>query len=171
MRTLRLRGVTALELMVVLAVVAVLAALAAPAWQDFMARQRRDALAGQLTAHLALARNAALSRGRPVALSTQGNGWHSGWRVHMDLQRNGRWDEGETVLAEHPGDAQAHMVGNGVMTRYVLFDADGRPRQANGGLLAGSLLICMPSRPGTVALVMSAVGRIRQETRKNHCIR
>lgn len=169
MRTWRVRGVTALELMVVLAVVAVLAALAAPAWQDFMARQRRDALAGQLTAHLALARNAALSRGRPVALSTLGSGWHSGWRVHMDLQRNGSWDDGETVLAEHPGDTQARMVGNGAMTRYVLFDADGRPRQANGSFLSGSLQVCMPSRQGIVALVMSATGRIRQELRSNPC--
>ena len=171
MRTSRVRGLTALELIVVLSVVAVLAALAVPAWQDFMARHRRDILASQLTAHLALARNAALSRGRPVALSTQGNGWHSGWRVHLDLQRNGRWDDGETVLAEHPGDSQARMTGNGAMTRYVLFDADGRPRQANGSFLSGSLQVCIPSRQGVVVLVMSATGRVRQEIRPAYCSR
>lgn len=163
------QGITAVELTIVLAIVAILASFAMPSWQEFMARQRRDMLASQLTAHLALARSTAISRGRPVAVSTMGIGWHSGWRVHLELNRNGRWDPDEPVMAEHQGDLQSQMVGNGTMSRYVLFDADGRPRQTSGGFLAGSMEVCIPSQRGVTRLVMSAAGRVRQEQRQSGC--
>jgi type IV fimbrial biogenesis protein FimT len=166
----KLRGLTAVELMVVLAILAILVSLATPAWQSFMARQKRDVLASQLTAHLALARSMAISRGRSVALSTLGDGWHSGWRVHLEMQRNGKWDFGEPVLANHTGDTQARMVGNGPLRRYVIFGSDGRPVQSNGSFLAGSIQICTPSNPEVIALVMSASGRIRQELRQSNCL-
>lgn len=164
------RGLTLVELMVVLAVLAILVSLAMPSWQGLMARQKRDALASQLTAHLALARSIAISRGRSVALSTLGDGWHSGWRVHLEIQRNGQWDLGEPVLMDHSGDAQARMVGNGALRRYVIFGSDGRPVQSNGSFLAGSIQICMPSHRDVMALVMSASGRIRQELRQSDCL-
>lgn len=163
------RGVTLVEVSVVLAIVAVLAAYAVPAWQGLIAQQRRDALAGQLTAHMALARSAAISKGRTVALTPLGTGWHSGWRVHLELDRNGRWDNNETVYAEHAGDPNARMLGNGSMARYVMFDPDGRPTQPGGGFLAGTLQVCIPERPGMVALVMSATGRVRREIRQTSC--
>lgn len=169
MRRRRVRGLTLIEITVVLAVVVLLGAFALPAWQGMLANQRREALAGQLSAHMALARSAAISKGRTVALSTHGNGWHSGWRVHQEIQRNGRWDPGETVYAEHAGDPNAHMVGNGSMARYVMFDPDGRPTQPGGGFLAGTLQVCMPNRAGVTALVMSATGRVRHEVRRVNC--
>ena len=165
------RGVTAVELAVVLAIMAILVSLAIPSWKEFSARLRRDSLASQLTAHMALARSAAISRGRPVALSTLGIGWHSGWRVHLELHRNGSWDVDEPILAEHQGDPQAQMVGNGTMSRYVMFDADGRPTQTGGGFLAGSMEVCIPSQQGVTMLVMSAAGRVRQEQRQSGCSR
>lgn len=165
----RTRGITLVEITVVLAIMAALATFAIPAWQDMLARQRSEALASQLTAHMALARSAAISKGRTVALSTLGTGWHSGWRVHQELLRNGRWDEGEPIYFEHAGDSAVSMVGNGAMARYVMFDPDGRPTQPGGGFLAGTLQVCMPNRAGTVALVMSATGRVRQEQRSGRC--
>ena len=169
MRVSAKRGVTALELMVVLAVLAVLLALALPAWQDLAARQRRNAMAEQLNGHLALARSAAISKGRPVAVSTMGVGWHSGWRVHLDDQRNGQWDAGESVLAEQEGDPMVRISGNGSMGRYALFDPDGRPRQSGGGFLSGRLEVCTPDRLGVTVLIMSAAGRIRRESRETNC--
>jgi type IV fimbrial biogenesis protein FimT len=148
---------------------AILVSLAMPSWQSFMARQKRDVLASQLAAHLALARSMAISRGRSVALSTLGDGWHSGWRAHLEVQRNGQWDLGEPVLMEHSGDTQARMVGNGPLRRYVIFGSDGRPVQSNGSFLAGSIQICTPLNRDVIALVMSASGRVRQELRQSDC--
>lgn len=163
------KGLTAVELMVALAILAILVSLAMPSWQSFMARQKRDVLASQLTAHFALARSIAISRGRSVALSTLGDGWHSGWRVHLDIQRNGQWDLGELVLMDHSGDAQTRMVGNGPLRHYVIFGSDGRSVQSNGSFLAGTIQICMPLSRDVIALVLSASGRIRQELRQSDC--
>jgi type IV fimbrial biogenesis protein FimT len=165
------RGVTAIELMVVMTIVALLAAIAIPGWQDFMLRQRQVMLANQLTTHLALARSTAIARGKPVAVSTQGEAWHSGWRVHLELHPNGNWDSDESVLAEHQGDAQTQVTGNGAMSQYVMFDADGRPKQSGGGFQAGSIELCVPSRQGVILLVMSATGRVRQEQKQSGCSR
>lgn len=157
------KGFTLVEITVVVAVMAVLASFALPAWHGMMAKQRRDAMASQLSSHMALARSAAISKGRTVTMSTVGSGWHSGWRVHQEVQRNGRWDAGEPIYAEHTGDPGVNMVGNGAMARYVMFDPDGRPTQPGGGFLAGTLRVCSPRATGTVALVMSATGRVRRE--------
>lgn len=163
------RGVTALELLVVLSVVAILATLALPSWQELSNALRRRTVAGQLVAHLTLARTVAISRGRPVALSPRGQEWSGGWRVHLDSQRNGRWDVGESILAEHEGDASISITGNGSMSRYILFDPSGRPVQTGGGFLAGTLQLCIPATHGVMALIMSASGRIREELRDGAC--
>ena len=163
------RGVTALELLVVLSVVAILATLAWPSWQELSNALRRRAVASQLGAHLALARSVAIARGRPVALSPRGQEWSGGWRVHLDSLRNGRWDDGESILAEHEGDARIGIAGNGSMGHYILFDPDGRPVQTGGGFQAGTLQLCVPATRGVTALIMSASGRVREEQRDADC--
>ena len=60
------RGLTIIELMVVVGVVAVLAALAAPSLRDFMARQRVAAINAELVTDLQFARSEAVSRNRDV---------------------------------------------------------------------------------------------------------
>lgn len=163
------RGFTALELLAVLSVVAILAALAWPSWQELSNTLRRRAMASQLGAHLALARSVAIARGRPVALSPREQAWSGGWRVHLDSQRNGQWDDGESILAEHDGDARIGITGNGSISRYILFNPDGRPVQTGGGFLAGTLQLCVPATRGVTALIMSASGRVREEQRDGDC--
>ncbi|MFN3492973.1 MAG: GspH/FimT family pseudopilin [Hydrogenophaga sp.] len=145
MRQAHSQGLTLVEITVVLVILAIIGTFAMPAWQEMVAKQRRESLASQLMAHMALARSTAISKGRTVALSTRGNGWHSGWTVHQEILRNGRWDAGETVYAQHSGDSHTRMVGNGSMAHYVMFDADGRPVQSGGGFLAGTLQVWLRS--------------------------
>lgn len=64
--TARCRGLTIIELMVVVGVVAVLAALAAPSLREFMARQRVAAINSELVTDLQFARSEAVARGRQV---------------------------------------------------------------------------------------------------------
>lgn len=60
------RGLTIIELMVVVGVVGVLAALAAPSLRDFMARQRVAAINAELVTDLQFARSEAIARNRDV---------------------------------------------------------------------------------------------------------
>jgi type IV fimbrial biogenesis protein FimT len=60
------RGLTIIELMVVVGVVAVLAALAAPSLRDLMARQRVAAINAELMTDLQFARSEAVARNRDV---------------------------------------------------------------------------------------------------------
>lgn len=60
------RGLTIIELMVVVAVVAVLVTLAAPSFRSMVAAQRVKGINAELVTDLQFARSAAVTRGRPV---------------------------------------------------------------------------------------------------------
>jgi type IV fimbrial biogenesis protein FimT len=64
----RRRGVTLVELLVVLAVAAILALVAAPSFNDFIRVQRLKGVANQLMTDLQFARAEAASRNRPVQI-------------------------------------------------------------------------------------------------------
>ncbi|WP_372015302.1 GspH/FimT family pseudopilin [Pseudoxanthomonas sp. 10H] len=88
-------GFTLLELSLCLAVASVLAVLAVPELQRMTQRYRAGAAMHLLATDLALARNAAVSRGVPVTLCpSRGDGrcrdtpdWSAGWLVYRDPQR------------------------------------------------------------------------------------
>ena len=65
----RRHGFTLLELMIALAIAGVLAAMATPSFAELLARQRLQAVAHQLQADIALARQEASRRGQTVYLS------------------------------------------------------------------------------------------------------
>lgn len=67
------RGLTLVELMIVVAVIAVLAMLAAPSFADFMLIQRLKGVNAQLVTDLQFARSEAVARGNPVRVLFRGN--------------------------------------------------------------------------------------------------
>lgn len=75
------RGLTVIELMVVLALVAVVAGIAAPGMRSFAAGVRIKSLANELTSDLLVARSEALKRNASVTVAPNGNGWQAGWNV------------------------------------------------------------------------------------------
>lgn len=157
------RGTSLIEVIMALAVVSILAAAAYPSLHGLVQSYRVQSAASQLAAHMALARGAAIARGQRVAIAPVADAWSGGWRVHLDLNANGRWDPGEDVLAEQAALPGVVIRANGAMQRQVLFEPSGRPIQANGAFLSGSFAVCAPSSAGATALVMSAAGRLRQE--------
>lgn len=163
------RGLSALELLVVLAVAAILSTVAYPALQDLILTSRTRALALQMLTHLNLGRTTAIARGQRVAVSPIGERWQDGWRVHLDPNSNGVWDEGEEVIAWHRGAPNIDVRANGAMQRYVLFDPTGRPVQTNSAFLAGSIIICAQPRSASTSLVMNASGRVRTDRRSGAC--
>lgn len=157
------RGVSLVSALLAMGLAAAMMAAAMASWSAVIARQTGMAVSSQLRSHLALARTAALSRAEAVALSPRQGHWRHGWRVHLDPNRNGRWDAGEDVLAEHAVASPLTLTANGVMQHYVLFGPEGRPVQSNGALLAGTFTLCLP-QASAVRLVMNATGRVRTET-------
>lgn len=68
-RSRRRRGLTLVELLIVVVVLAVLATLAAPSFRDMILMQRLRGTHAQLVTDLQLARSEAVSRGLPVRVS------------------------------------------------------------------------------------------------------
>lgn len=93
-------GVTAIELLVVLAVMAIIATLAAPSLRNLVINNRLSNLANEFVSSLIYARNEAVKRALPVGVhSVSGTDqFTAGWEVFIDLNNNAVFDLGETVL-------------------------------------------------------------------------
>ncbi len=98
----RIRGFTAIELMVTVGILAVLAALAAPSFTPIIERWRVRDATESLTSALYYARSEAIKRGGDIILArnasnggctSSGNSdWSCGWHVFFDANRNGTQD-------------------------------------------------------------------------------
>ncbi len=71
----RNRGVSLIELMIVLAIIGILAGLAGPQYRDYMKRQSLLSESRRITSLLKLARNEARSRGTFVSVAGSGSDW------------------------------------------------------------------------------------------------
>lgn len=157
------RGWTLVEALVGLSIFGVLITQAVPGMRQLVAKQRQNAVASQLEAHLAMARSSSLSRGARVTVSPLANSWSGGWRIHLDENANGAWDDGEEVIAQASVADGVSVSANGPMSRYISYAPNGQPVQANGAFMAGTWRICSAGVPTAKRLIMSATGRIRRE--------
>jgi prepilin-type N-terminal cleavage/methylation domain-containing protein len=85
----RARGLTLIELMIVVAVMAVLAVLAAPSFRDMILVQRLRAINAQLVTDLQFARSEAAQRKRPARLVFSSNASQSCYVIYT-AQGNGQ---------------------------------------------------------------------------------
>ena len=77
------RGVTAVELLIVIVILGILAAFAAPSMSRFLQTQKVRSLAYDLFADLAFARSEAISRGHSITIqSVDGTDWNQGWTIN-----------------------------------------------------------------------------------------
>ncbi len=75
--TRRARGLTMVEMMVVVAIAAVILTLTAPSMRDFLARQRVAAINAELVTDLQLARSEAIARNSDSATAESRSGPHA----------------------------------------------------------------------------------------------
>ncbi|MHB1117325.1 GspH/FimT family pseudopilin [Sideroxydans sp.] len=83
------RGVTLVELLIVIAIFAILASLAAPSFSELISRTRQDSVFSQLVSDLNRARNEAIKRNTSAILCVRGSdtacgnttNWQNGWLV------------------------------------------------------------------------------------------
>jgi prepilin-type N-terminal cleavage/methylation domain-containing protein len=151
----RTRGLTLLELAMVMAVVAILGALAVPTLSARMERQRTQAAAEKLVGDLSEARFEAAQRGLPLTVWTQpGTNWC--WAVATSAGCDCNAAQNCLVRtvksADHPG---VRMTQG----QTVQLDPGGT---AIGGVANGSVATLFETRRGERLRVMvSALGRPR----------
>jgi type IV fimbrial biogenesis protein FimT len=120
----RARGVTLMELMVVVAIGGVLASWALPNFRDMIGRTRLKTAASDLHTSLTLARSEAVKRNASVTVSPAGGGtnWAVGWQVKS----------GSTVLSTQDGYSSVTFTtkdasyATALATTTITFSGTGR---------------------------------------------
>ncbi len=169
-RTMHMRGsqsgFTLIELIASLAIVTLIAGIGGPGINRLLHRHRASAALNALTSDLALARMAAISRGKAVtacpsrnAMACMDDGdWSEGWLVFVDGNNDRRLDAGEQIL----GTRQAPRTAG-----LQLRSSDGRPalRYLPSGFSYGSNATITACLDGQAygALVVNNAGRVRVE--------
>lgn len=127
------KGFTLVELMTAVAVMAILSAIAYPSFESTLRSNRMATTSNELIAGLSLARSEAIknTRGGGICASTDGTdcdgaAWTDGWMVWGDLNRNGSYDDGDTILRYTEARPKLQSPDNGSLT--IAFDARGRNR-------------------------------------------
>jgi type IV fimbrial biogenesis protein FimT len=169
------RGLTMVELMVTVAIAAILGTLAAPAFNDFLVRNRSSAMANEFTSSVLRARNEAVSRNTCVVIcrsTTQGDAlpscntsaedWRVGWIVFTDptcAAVNAPADATSMVSVSGPFDANFSFLKRGADTTRVMFSASGNARAADAGRF--DLRYATSERSSNRSICLNPLGRTR----------
>lgn len=153
------KGFTLTELMIVLIILAVLLTLAAPSFKSLVVTQRVKSAISDLQASLFLARSEAIKRAALVSVVPNSSDWKNGWVICVDANGNSACDTGEVVierrlplsigvasisgsgvtfrrdgrLSAGAATIKASASGvSGVVERCVVIDLSGRPSVSSG---------------------------------------
>lgn len=147
----RARGVTLLELLVVVAILGVLSAIAAPAFGGLIAGVRARGASSELYTSLVRARSEAIKRNAEVSLvpGTAGQ-WQGGWRIPDPANGTNIETHGAVPNATVSGPDSVVFLANGrikggatpsfdisvsgqAQHRCIKLDLGGRPNQTSAG--------------------------------------
>ena len=165
------RAFTLVELVVALAITALLAAAAGPAFQDWLGAYELANHAKHLAETMTRARTDAIRSGHRVSLCKSGDQqqcadtgtWEGGFVVFVDVNQNGRIDEGEPVLGiDGHAPRGITIAANRPLDDYVSYMSVGHARMLSGALQMGTFTVC---RRGQRAMhvVLAGSGRVRTE--------
>ncbi|CDI03862.1 putative type-4 fimbrial pilin related signal peptide protein [Candidatus Competibacter denitrificans Run_A_D11] len=166
----RCKGLTLIELMVVLALVVAALTLGVPTFQGLVRNQHLATGINEWVAAAQLARSEAIKRGVRVTLCkseggancTHKSGYERGWIVFSDPNNNATVDAGEEIIGvfrEIAGNSGMTLTGNSPVANYISYTADGVTRLISGAFQAGTLTACMA--PKARQIVINSVGRIK----------
>jgi type IV fimbrial biogenesis protein FimT len=171
-------GFTLVELLIAIAIAAIVVTMAVPGMRAAVSSTRLTGYSNQLVGDLSLARSEAVKRGRRVVVERTGANWENGWRVFVDTNGDGDFDDdGDTIACEDGEDcvlAVTAALAGGYTLRSALIDAAGNTvtslfyRPSGLGGASGSFALCdngdgdaLP-QAGTARLVLvNRIGRVR----------
>jgi type IV fimbrial biogenesis protein FimT len=173
--SLRVTGLTLIELLVTLSIAMILLTLAVPSFNAMLQSSRLSASVNTYVGNLQFARSEATKRNARVALCksadglicTTSNDWSQGWLVFHDVNNNAQVNTGEDVLRVHAAIPNSLIFkGNNPVANYVSYTSMGGARFISGAFQAGTLTLCRSSSSSGEArnIVISATGRPRVET-------
>ena len=165
-------GFTLVEAVVVLAVLAILVGLATPSLVGLRERQQLQAQAEDFWNSLMLARAQALLHQKHTTVCAASStgvcdaaaGWHAGWLVFVDGNRNGQREADEPLLQQRgSAPAAVRIMGNSTVNHVIGYGAEGRSESLTGAFQAGTVRVCVPGQGDGWQVVLNAVGRPRLE--------
>ncbi|MFW6236688.1 MAG: GspH/FimT family pseudopilin [Desulfovibrionales bacterium] len=164
------RGVTVLEIMIVVVMVSILSVIAIPSFQQLLSNNRTSTQVNEFVTDLNLARSEAIKRGERVTVcksddqETCTNGtWADGWIVFVESDTaNAAVDAGEEILRVRTGlPSGATMTGDSGVEDFVSFVPTGFTRLMNGRIQSGD--ITLTGTDQTVTININSAGRVRTE--------
>lgn len=91
-------------------------------------------------------------------------GWHSGWLVYVDANRNGQRETDEHMVQQRGATPTAiRITGNSSVNRVIGYGAEGRSESLTGAFQAGTVSVCASGQAQGWQVVINAVGRPRLE--------
>lgn len=161
----RNKGLTLIEVMIVIAIMTIIASLTAPSFNNLMRRQQVSGETDVLFSLIYFARSEAVKRNKVVTIcksdnATQcGGDWTNGWIVFSDVDKDGSRDSGETLIS-------SGKIGEGYQLGWSAFGSNNYIRfTANGLTLSqnGSFKLCPNDNDARFAraVVISKTARVR----------
>ncbi|MEQ7872264.1 GspH/FimT family protein [Chromohalobacter salexigens] len=159
------RGMTLLELLVLIVILGLLTTQGMPAMGKLLREQRLQAASHALYQALYYTRSEAIRQGVPVMLVSEENGWEQGWRVFADRDDDGRQGPSEPTLRAGGGLAnELRLRANQPLRRYVRYAPNGYSLRASGSFQIGSFYLCTATATTPARrIVLSRGGRVRIE--------
>jgi type IV fimbrial biogenesis protein FimT len=162
----RNRGLTLIELIIILTVLALLITLGAPSLRNMYLRNEQTVAVNSFLNHFFLARSLAIQRQKHEIICPSEDGliclengiWSRGLIIFEDSGRNGVLDPADPIHSHYllPESSQLEVYSSQHRTR-VIYHEDGRPSGYNL-----TLTFCDPEeRIKPKALIVNNVGRIR----------
>ena len=171
----RAGGFTLIELMVTLSVLAVLTTIAAPSFVSFLRNSELTSFTNKLVAAINTARSEAMKTGRNAyVIPASDASWSKGWRVFIDLNGNGSFDEGTdlTVLTERAPPSYIQIAGTndaGADAPYLSFGSTGYARVKSGSSSTANAVVTIKRNDASQAaadaetrrIIVAITGRVR----------
>ena len=159
-------GFTLLELIITVGIIGVVTAIAVPSIGVYIKNDRLTTNINTLVAHLAYARNEAVTRSVQVGLcasnnttSCAGNNWSLGWILFVDADNNGGFTAGEEILR-----VKQTLQGSNTLTNsnggnsIVIYDNRGFSPNSSG-----SFSLCDDRLTANLkSISLSVTGRVRK---------
>ena len=162
------RGVTLVEILVVMGIVGILMAIGIPSYKYVTNANRISAEINGLLGDLQFARSEAIKEGQTVTvcisndqstcMAANTTTWDQGWIVYSDLNGNGTIDAGEILRAQKTFTGTDTFTANNTTTAAISFNREGFASVTNGTLIT---LHASPAAQGsTRCLSVTVVGLV-----------